>query len=39
VLATGRDGADVSRLLRQRERQLLDTPGLFAGQMTTTALS
>ena len=39
VLATGRDGADVSRLLRQRERQLLDTPSLFAGQMTTTALS
>jgi len=39
VLATGGDGADVSRLLRQRERQLLDTPGLFAGQMTTTALS
>lgn len=39
VLAAGRDGSDVSRLLRQRERQLLDTPGLFAGQMTTTALS
>lgn len=39
VFASGRDGATVSRLLRQRERQLLDTPGLFAGQMTTTALS